>query len=233
MSSPHAPQDRRWKDPVLPFVLNAAPQRLPATLVQALAQRDVTRIADAVGRMYTCQPQLRSLTPTARPLCGTAVTAKCPPGDNLGLMAAIRQLQAGDVLVIDGQGFTHWCMGGAELLKFARDEYGMAGLVVNGAWRDVMELEEAQIPVYGLGVSPYSGPKLGPAEVNVPVACAGVIVQPGDLICASMEGAVCVPRAHAQRVAEHLDNQPAGHGIGAFMDNMDMLVQQWLQRGQP
>lgn len=231
MPSPATRPDRRWKDPILPLVLNPTPERLSAPVVTALAGIDVQRIADAVGRMYTCQPQLHSLTATARPLCGTAVTAKCPPGDNLGLMAAIRQLQQGDVLVIDGQGFTSWCMGGAELLKFARDEYGMAGLVVNGAWRDVQEIEEARIPVYGLGVSPYSGPKLGPAEINVPVACGGVIVHPGDVVCASIEGIAVVPRAHAQRVADHLAAQPAGHGISAFMDDMDGLVAQWLDRG--
>ncbi|WP_454690586.1 RraA family protein [Achromobacter aloeverae] len=222
--------DRRWKDPVLPFVSNPAPERLPADLVAALAGMDVTRVADAVGRMYTCQSPLRSLTPTARPLCGTALTVKCPPGDNLGLMAGIRQLQPGDVLVVDGQGFTSWCLGGAELLKFARDEYGMAGLVVHGAWRDAQELEEAEIPVYGLGVAPYSGPKLGPAEVNVPVACAGVIVQPGDVVCASLEGVAVVPRAHARRVADRLSQAAAGHGIAAFMDDMDVLVRQWLDR---
>lgn len=218
---------------MLPFLNQEAPERLSPDIVQSLAALDVTRLADAVGRMYTCQSHLHSLTSTARELSGTALTVKCPPGDNLGLMAGIRKLQPGDVLVVDGQGFTSWCLGGAELLKFARDEYGMAGLMVNGAWRDVQELEEAGIAVYGVGVSPYSGPKLGPAEVNVPVACAGVIVHPGDVVRASSEGVVVIPRAHAQAVALHLHSQLAGHGIGAFMDAMDVLVAQWTDRRAP
>lgn len=230
MSSFHT--DRRWKKPLPPFVVNPLVDRPAPSDVAVLAQADVTRVSDLVGRMYTCQPPLRSLVAPAVPLCGPAFTVKCPPGDNLGVMAAIRRVEAGDVLVVDGQGFTQWCMGGFELLKYSCEQRGMAGLVVHGAWRDVAEAQAAGLPVYGLAVSPHSGPKFGPAEVNVPVACAGVIVQPGDVVCASAEGVAVVPRDSVEAVARALRAGGGGHGIEHFLGEMDEHVAGWLDGGR-
>jgi regulator of RNase E activity RraA len=223
--------DRRWKNPLPPFVIRPGAPRPDPAMLATLRTADVTRVSDLVGRMYTCQPGIRALATPALPMAGPACTVKCPPGDNLGVMAAIRRVQPGDVLVVDGQGFTQWCMGGYELLRYARERHGLAGLLVNGAWRDIGEAHAAGLPVYGLAVSPHSGPKIGPAEVNVPVACGGVVIAPGDIVCASAEGVAIVPRAHAAAVAAALA-QPGGHGgIEAFLDDMDHLVAQWRPEG--
>lgn len=226
------PPDRRWKRPLPPFLINPRGPACDAADREALAGADVQRISDLVGRMYTCAPSLRSLTPTARPLTGSAFTVKCPPGDNLGVMAALRRVRAGDVLVVDGQGFTTWCLGGFEILKYARDAHGLAGLVVHGAWRDVLEAEDAGFAIYGLAVSPHSGPKLGPAELNVPVHCAGVVVAPGDVVCASGEGVAVVPAASVRAVADALRRAPAGHGIERFLTEMDEHVDAYKPREQ-
>ena len=74
--------------------------------------------------------------------------------------------------------------------------------LVNGAYRDVVEAQEADFPVYASGISAYSGPKTGPCEINVPVCCGGVIVQPGDLVSASLEGIAVVPTRSVQAVAD-------------------------------
>lgn len=230
MSSPQ-PTDRRWKKPLTPFIFQRHFERPHADDVAILAAADVTRVSDLVGRMYTCHPSIHSLTTSAVPMCGPAFTVKCPPGDNLGVMAAVRAVGRGDVLVVDGQGFTEWCMGGFELLKYARDTHGMAGLLVHGAWRDVREAQAHGLPIYGLAVSPFSGPKLGPAEVNVAVSCAGVVIAPGDVVCASAEGVAVVPRASAAAVAQVLRTSPSGHGIENFLQEMDEHVAGWLQQG--
>lgn len=230
MSSP--PTDRRWKKPLPPFVFNRDFDRPAPADVAVLARADVTRVSDLVGRMYTCQPHLRSLVSPARPICGPAFTVKCPPGDNLGVMAAVRAVGPGDVLVVDGQGFTHWCMGGFELLKYACEQRGMAGLVVHGAWRDVQEAQAAGLPVYALAAAPHSGPKFGPAELNVPVACAGVIVHPGDVVCASAEGVAVAPRGSVAALAQALRAGASnGHGIENFLQEMDEHVAAWLAGG--
>ncbi|MDP9920903.1 regulator of RNase E activity RraA [Variovorax boronicumulans] len=225
------PPDRRWKRPLAPFLIqpHAAPPE--AARLAQLRAADVTRLSDLVGRMYTCAPEVRPLVLPALPMAGPAFTVKCPLGDNLGVMAAIRRIQPGDVLVVDGQAFTRWCMGGFELLKVARDDYGMAGLLVNGAWRDMAEAQEAGIPIYGLGVSPHSGPKLGPAELNVPVACGGVIISPGDIVCASVEGVAVVPCRSIDVVCAALSAPSAGHGIHGFLDEMEAHVAAWQPQG--
>ena len=223
------PPDRRWKKPVPPFLIQPpAPQPVAVQMV-AVGAGDATRISDLVGRMYTCAPEVRPLVAPALPMAGTAFTVKCPAGDNLGVMAAIRHVRPGDILVVDGQGFTRWCMGGFELLKVARDEHGLAGLLVNGAWRDIGEAQQAGIPIYGLAVSPHSGPKLGPAELNVPVACGGVVIGPGDVVCASVEGVAVVPRHSIDAVCAALAAQPGGHGIQGFLDEMESHVADWLE----
>ena len=177
-------------------------ERPAAALVKVIAGADVTKLSELVGRMYTMNASQRPLGPVALPLTGVATTAKCPPGDNLGLVKALTLVAAGDVLVVDAQGFSEWCLGGFQLLRYARDTRGLAGLVVNGAYRDVTEAQEAAFPVYATAIAPYSGPKAGPFEINVPVCCGGVIVQAGDVISANNEGIVVVPQRSVRNVAD-------------------------------
>lgn len=176
--------------------------RPAAEAVETIAATDVTVISELVGAMYTMDGSIRPLALPAVPVCGVAITAKCPPGDNQALIRALADAQPGDVLVADARGFSHWCLGGFLLLERAKTEYGLAGLVANGAYRDVEEIRAARFPVYATGVSPYSGPKVGPGEVNVAVSCGGVVVHPGDVLSASAEGVVVVPGWSVEVVAQ-------------------------------
>ena len=207
-------------------------ERPPASLVEVLARADVTHLSELVGRMYTMGASIRALGGTALPVTGVATTAKCPPGDNLGLVKALTLVERGDVLVVDAQGFKDWCLGGFQLLKYARDTRGLAGLIVNGAYRDVREAQEAGFPVYATSVAPYSGPKAGPCEVNVPVCCGGVIVQAGDVVAASNEGVVVVPLRSVRQVVDALVRQAQSNRGSAdvlgrifeLVENMDCDV---------
>ena len=193
-------------------------KRPPAELVAAVARADVTALSELVGRMYTMGAQIRPLAGPALAVTGVVSTAKCPPGDNLGLVKALTLVESGDVLVVDAQGFDQWCLGGFQLLRHARDTRGLAGLVVNGAYRDVAEAQQAGFPIYATAIAPYSGPKAGPCEVNVPVCCGGVVVQPGDVLSASPEGVVVVPRRSLQAVVDALERAAqAGHDNGAAL----------------
>ena len=193
-------------------------ERPPAELVAAVARADVTALSELVGRMYTMGAQIRPLAGPALAVTGVVSTAKCPPGDNLGLVKALTLVESGDVLVVDAQGFDQWCLGGFQLLRHARDTRGLAGLVVNGAYRDVAEAQQAGFPIYATAIAPYSGPKAGPCEVNVPVCCGGVVVQPGDVLSASPEGVVVVPRRSLQAVVDALERAAqAGHDNGAAL----------------
>ena len=188
-------------------------QRPDASSVEIISRTDVTRLSELVGRMYTMNQTLRPLSTPALSVTGIVTTAKCPPGDNVGLIKALTLVERGDVLVVDAQGFQEWCLGGFQLLKFARDSRGLAGLIVNGAYRDVGEAQEAGFPVYATATAPYSGSKAGPCEVNVPVCCGGVIVHAGDVVSASKEGIVVIPQRSLQDVVDAIARwESSSHG---------------------
>ena len=198
-----SPIDRRWKTPVVPFLIGPSAAAIEPDIISRLAGCYVPDIADAVGRMYTVH-NIRSIFDPALPVVGTALTVKCPPGDNLAVKKALTLTQPGDLLVVDAQGFTEWCLGGFQMLKRAIRERGLRGLIVHGAYRDAYEAKQGQFPIYASGTATWSGPKLGPGEINVPVCCGGVIVHPGDVMCASADGIAVVPRAYARAVADRL-----------------------------
>ncbi|HWA68351.1 MAG TPA: hypothetical protein VG821_00780 [Rhizomicrobium sp.] len=198
-----SPIDRRWKMPVVPFLIGLPAVAIDADILSSLAEFYVPDISDVVGRMYTVH-DIHSIFDPALPVVGTAITAKCPPGDNLAVKKALTLVQPGDVLVVDAQGFTQWCLGGFQMLQRAIAERGLRGLIVHGAYRDASEAKNAKFPIYATGTSTWSGPKLGPGEINVPVCCGGVIVHPGDVVCASGDGIVVVPRSYVKQVIDRL-----------------------------
>lgn len=191
------------REPIIPSQIRRRFPRAAEEQVAAIARFPVTDVSDLVGRLYTMQDIVPLYRP-APPLCGVAATVKCPPGDNLAVVKAISVASPGDVLVIDAQGFKTWCLGGFQLLRAAIEGYGLAGFVMNGAYRDIEDVQAAKFPLYGAGVAAWSGPKDGPFEINVPICCGRVIVHPGDVITASAEGVVVVPRAYAGQVAKRL-----------------------------
>lgn len=195
--------------------------RPPARLVDIVAQATVPRLSELVGRMYTMDPGIRAMGNPAITVTGVATTAKCPPGDNMGLVKALTLVKPGDLLVVDAQGFETWCLGGYQLLRYAKDHHGLAGVIVNGAYRDGDEAQAAGFPLYARCLAPYSGPKSGPCEVNVPVCCGGVIVQPGDVVSASSEGIVVVPQRALEAVAAALAlDAKAGHDTDELLQSL-------------
>ena len=129
-------------------------------------------------------------------LCGPAITVRVRPGDNLMIHVAMQLAQPGDVIVIDGAGdLTQALIGG--LMRTSAVARGIAGFVVDGAVRDIAEWAEGGIAVYARGHTHRGPSKDGPGEINVPVACAGMSVAPGDLVLGDADGVVCVPAARA------------------------------------
>jgi 4-hydroxy-4-methyl-2-oxoglutarate aldolase len=154
--------------------------RLDQALLDRFAAAYAPDVSDAVGELYTMSSCIGPLYRPAPRLVGQALTVKAPPGDNLTVHGALGMIQPGDVLVIDWRGYTGGCGTGAGSLvvPFTR---GLAGVVVDGGWRDIGELRDLGLPVYGRSVSVFSPPKQRPGEINVPVCCGGVVVHAGPL----------------------------------------------------
>jgi 4-hydroxy-4-methyl-2-oxoglutarate aldolase len=125
-------------------------------------------------------------------LAGTALTVSASPGDNLAIHKAITMAEPGDVLVVDGDGYTGTAYLG-ELMCASCQAHDFAGVVVDGAVRDRAELEALDIPVFARAVHPAGPLKAHPGSINVPVTCGGVTVAPGDIVVGDDDGLAVVP----------------------------------------
>lgn len=158
-----------------------------------------TDAADQVARSQVLSPAIQPLWAGAK-LSGPAYTVRCAPGDNLMLHAAIHRAPAGSVLVVDGGDATHAVAGGNVCAVAHRR--GIAGMVIDGAIRDVAEIRELGFPVFARAVVPKPGVKGMPLPLQEPVTCGGVLVHPGDFVVADEEGIVAVPVADIVTVME-------------------------------
>lgn len=170
----------------------SAAQADPQTLA-ALRDIPVSALSDNMHRnigSVGLQPYQRAGMQT---MAGTAVTARSRGGDNLTFLRALEFCRPGDVLVIDAGGdLSNAVVGG--ILSFYTASIGLAGVVIDGAIRDVAEIRARDFPVYARGVT-HRGPyKDGPGEINVPVCVGGMVVNPGDIIAGDQDGLLAIPQ---------------------------------------
>jgi len=175
--------------------------RLPAELVEAFRGKAAANVGDAMGRFHFMDPGIVSRTGLA--VCGVAVTVSARPGDNLMVHKALEVANRGDVVVVSTNGNTTSAVFG-ELMGNTAVRAGVAGIVVDGAIRDVEALKALGLPAYSRAVTPGGCDKDGPGEINVPVACGNTVVMPGDLVVGDDDGVVVVPREDATVVLEHV-----------------------------
>lgn len=132
-------------------------------------------------------------------ICGSALTVKAYPGDNLIIHKAVTMAEPGDVLIIDANGYTESGLWG-DLISMSCKEHGLNGTVIDGAARDVDEIEELDYPVYSRAISPKGSYKAHPGSINTPISCGGVSVTPGDIVVGDSEGVVIIKRDVAEDV---------------------------------
>jgi RraA family protein len=171
--------------------------RPPASLVGAFKEIPVANIGDNMNRRACLDARIRPMN--GSPLLGTAITLKTAPGDNLLLYTAIELARPGDVILVDAQGGLSNAIVGELMLVWAQTK-GLAGIVIDGAVRDVATIKELKMPVYASGVSPNGPFKNGPGEVNAPISCGGVVVKPGDIIVGDADGVVVIDPLDAEDI---------------------------------
>jgi regulator of RNase E activity RraA len=172
----------------IPSATQADPQALAA-----LRDIPVAALSDNMHRnigTVGLQPYHRPVKPT---MAGTAVTARSRGGDNLTYLRALEFCRPGDVLLIDAGGDVNNAVAGGILTYYAAT-IGLAGVVIDGAIRDVAEIREREFPVYARGVT-HRGPyKDGPGEINVTVSVGGMVVNPGDIVVGDQDGLLAIPQ---------------------------------------
>ncbi len=163
----------------------------------AFAKVSTCNISDAMHRGGAI-PDLYSIVP-GKHLVGRAVTVRTYPGDWAKPVEAIDQAGPGDVLVIDAGGRPPAIWG--ELATESCLQRGIAGVVIDGAIRDVDAIRALGFPAFARMASPNAWEPKGFGEIGTPIHIAGVPVAPGDWIIGDDSGLVCVPAERAVETA--------------------------------
>lgn len=148
---------------------------------------------------------LNNLHPAIKPLkeqysfAGPALTVKMAVGDNLAVLKAIRQAKPGDVLVVDAKGDEYRAAAG-DFIVGLMQTLGISALVVDGTIRDVVGIKRLNFPVFCRGTTIAASGKAGYGEVNVPIACGGVAVHPGDIVVGDADGVIVIPGDRAEAI---------------------------------
>jgi RraA family protein len=192
-------------------------------LVEALRGAPTTIVSDCLGSNVGAVGLEAFHGDASLALCGVALTVRVRPGDNLMIHKALTLAQQGDVIVVDGSGeISHALVGG--LMRLAALARGVAGLVLDGAIRDVAEWGEGELPVFARAASHRRPSKDGPGEINVSIACAGLVVAPGDLVLGDADGVIAISPARLPqllvdvRQKQALEEEQQRHHLAARTD---------------
>lgn len=181
--------------------------RLPAEIVTAFSQFATPDISDLLNRLYAIDSEIQCLS--GGPVCGLACTVRTFPGDNLMVHKSLDVAHPGDVVVVGASGGRSSAVCG-DLVATKAKHRGIAGFVIDGLVRDLPGIHPLGFPMYARGTTPTGPLHRGPGEINFPVACGGVVVNPGDIIVADEAGIVVVPQQVAHDLLDRLRAQAAG-----------------------
>jgi 4-hydroxy-4-methyl-2-oxoglutarate aldolase len=168
-------------------------ERVPPQVVERAAAYQAAILADVAGRRGALNGRIKAVRPNMK-FAGSAFTVEVRPGDNLMIHAAILLAKPGDVLVVDGKGDLNAALMGTIMLTACR-QLGIVGVVIDGAVRDTLEIEEMGYPVFAAGYNPNGPTKVASGRIGHPVSVGGVTVNPGDFVLGDADGVVVVERS--------------------------------------
>jgi regulator of RNase E activity RraA len=179
-------------------------------VVAGFCEFETPAASDLMNRLYTMRSEIRTLTDPDVRLVGPACTVKVFPGDNLMVHKSLDVARPGDVIVIDAGGSPMNAVLG-DLISTKARHRGVAGFIVDGLIRDLPAiLALGDFPVFARGVTPIGPLHRGPGEINHPICCGGIVVNPGDIVMGDLNGIVVVPREIAEDILASLRAKAAG-----------------------
>ena len=148
---------------------------------------------------------IRCLTPGTR-LAGTVLPIHTWEGDNLAIHRGLDEAKPGDVLVIAGNGVTNRSVFGGIFAEICLHK-GVGGVIIDGAVRDVEEMNDMGIAVFARAVVPAGPSKNGPGYVGKPIACGNVVYNPGNVVIGDQDGIVVIPQSELNETLQALPGQ--------------------------
>jgi len=203
------------------------PMPLPDDVLERARRLSTTLLSDAMESAGTMDHEIKPIG-SGMTMVGPAVTVELESGDNLFLHAVISMGKAGFVLVADGKGYMAKAYLG-ELIARAAKKAGFAGIVIDGAARDRIEMVRLGLPVFARGFVPSGPSKNGPGKINVPIVCAGVTVHPGDLVMGDDNGVVVVPRDRIEQVLAKAEKKASYEQARRQQIEAGQIAPPWLE----
>jgi 3-hexulose-6-phosphate synthase/6-phospho-3-hexuloisomerase len=164
--------------------------------LKAFSMVSTANISDAMHRL-PCMEGIKQVS--GGNIFGPAVTVRTYPGDWAKPVEAIDSAKEGDIIVVDAGSGTTAVWG--ELASHSAIVKKVAGIVIDGAARDIEDIRKAGFPVFSRHISSNAGEPKGFGEINVPIRCGGMIVRPGDYVIGDSDGVMIVPKEKAVEIA--------------------------------
>jgi len=197
-------------------------------------------ISDVSNRLNAMSSEIKPLFPGIRAV-GVALTVKTITSDMASLIKALDMIQSGDMIVVDTHNSKNTAFWG-ELVCMEAQRKGAAGIILDSAVRDVVELREMKFPVLCQGIAPNVASNIGFGYINVPVQCGGAAINPGDIVVVDDNGVVIVPREKAESILQKarkflenevkiIDRVKAGEGMYQIL-GLDKLEETTIDQVQ-
>lgn len=172
-------------------------------LIEKFSKLPAANVADTMGRLCAMHSEIRLMSqPAGAIMCGPALTVKARPGDNLMIHEALDISQPGDIIVVSNEGDRSQSLMGQIMVEYAASFKKIGGIVLDGPIRDIDSIGLMDFSLYATGTTPGGPYKEGPGEVNVPISCGKIAVNPGDIILGDEDGVIVIPLADAEEIYE-------------------------------
>jgi RraA family protein len=211
------------------FRVNLDFPRLDPALMAEFRRFATPDISDLLNRLYAVDPAISCLTGSHHTLCGPACTVKVFPGDNLMVHKSLDVARPGDVVVIDsGRSGSNAVLG--DLISTKARHRQIAGFVVDGLIRDLPDILALDFPVFARGTTAIGPLHRGPGEINYPICCGGVVINPGDVIVADGAGIVVIPQGIAVELLHRLQSHHETNAAYLAAVQRGDFSNQWVDR---